>query len=62
MVYLQYKLLNMVEKREMKRGIMEYSDRLARLSFNYFKEFFDSFGIVLFVINICGQKLWAKRF
>jgi predicted site-specific integrase-resolvase len=52
----------MVEKREMKRGIMEYSDRLARLSFNYFKEFFDSFGIVLFVINICGQKLWAKRF
>jgi predicted site-specific integrase-resolvase len=45
------KLLNMVKRGEVDRVVVEYPDRLARFGFNYLKEFFDSFGVELVVIN-----------
>jgi putative resolvase len=45
------KLLNKVERGEVKRVIVEYPDRLARFGFNYLKEFLTAFGVELIVIN-----------
>jgi predicted site-specific integrase-resolvase len=45
------KLLNMVERGEVERVVIEYPDRLARFGFNYLKKFLSAFGVKLIIIN-----------
>ena len=45
------KLLNMVQRGEVERVVVEYPDRLPRFGFNYLKQFFSAFGVDLVVIN-----------
>jgi predicted site-specific integrase-resolvase len=45
------KLLNMVERGEVERVVIEYPDRLARFGFNYLKKFLSAFGVELIIIN-----------
>ena len=45
------KLLNMVERGEVERLVIEHPDRLARFGFNYLKKFLSAFGVKLIIIN-----------
>jgi len=45
------KLLNMVERGEVERVVIEHPDRLARFGFNYLKKFLSAFGVKLIIIN-----------
>jgi putative resolvase len=45
------KLLNMIQRGEVERVVIEYPDRLARFGFNYLKKFFFAFGVELIIIN-----------
>ena len=45
------KLLNMVERGEVERVVIEYPDRLARFGFSYLKKFLSAFGVKLIIIN-----------
>jgi len=45
------KLLNMIQRGEVERIVIEYPDRLARFGFNYLKKFFFAFGVELVIIN-----------
>jgi putative resolvase len=45
------KLLNMIQRGEVERVVIEYPDRLARFGFNYLKKFFFAFGVGLIIIN-----------
>jgi predicted site-specific integrase-resolvase len=45
------KLLNMIERGEVERVVIEYPDRLARFGFNYLKKFLSAFGVKLITIN-----------
>jgi predicted site-specific integrase-resolvase len=45
------KLLNMVQRGEVERVVVEYPNRLARFGFNYLKQFFSAFGVELVIIN-----------
>jgi len=46
----------MVQRGEVERVGIEYSDRLARFGFNYLKRFFTAFDVELITVNENGEE------